>query len=353
MEKKNKIIIICLSIIIFVLVAGFLGYIIYDKYQENLIQEEQNILEDTKQKYTNLNSQIELLILNEEEQNKISSDLAIIKNAIENGHITPEISNTVEDVNTKIEKIKANNISVLTEKEAEVNNIDVSKFNEEQNNKVAELQNQYNSLKEQRNYKEAQNKIQEVIDYKNNTNAEITKAEQDAEAQRQAEEQAKKTTSNSSNSNNKTTNNSSSSSNKTTSNNNSSNSNNSNTNSQPTQNNSNSGTPTVSSANISHNITNKYSVSNIGGKYSGHYMRHYTFSGSIKNNSNATAIVTIKIDLYDTGEGSVLARTETKTVEVEPNGATAISVVFDIDSEEQYPCAMYRDSIKILSVKAK
>ena len=65
-------------------------------------------------------------------------------------------------------------------------------FNEEQKNKSTELQNQYQELKNQGKYKDAQVKVQECIDYKNNTNAEITKAEQEAEAERIRQEEAKK-----------------------------------------------------------------------------------------------------------------------------------------------------------------
>ena len=45
------------------LVVSFASYVIYEKYQENLAQERQALLENTKQKYEKINSDIEKLIL--------------------------------------------------------------------------------------------------------------------------------------------------------------------------------------------------------------------------------------------------------------------------------------------------
>lgn len=116
-KKSNKKIIIILSIIIFLLVVAFASYIIYEKYQENLIQEKRALLENTKQKYESINSDIEKLILSEEEQKEINEQIEMVKNAIDNDIITDEISSTIENITSKIEKIETNNNSILEEEE--------------------------------------------------------------------------------------------------------------------------------------------------------------------------------------------------------------------------------------------
>ena len=139
-KKSNKKIIIILSIIIFLLVVAFASYIIYEKYQENLIQEKRALLENTKQKYESINSDIEKLILSEEEQKEINEQIEMVKNAIDNDIITDEISSTIENITSKIEKIETNNNSILEEEEKKSNEIDISKFNEEQKKKVEEFE---------------------------------------------------------------------------------------------------------------------------------------------------------------------------------------------------------------------
>ena len=95
------------------------------------------------------------------------------------------------------------------------------------------------------------------------------------------------------------------------------NGNNSNSNESNAQNNSTSSDNNVSASNITHNITLKYNATN-SPQYSSHWIRHFTYSGSVKNSSNLTAIVQLRINLYDYSNGAVLARTETRTIEIEP-----------------------------------
>lgn len=304
-KKSNKKIIIILSIVIFLLVVSFASYIIYGKYQENLVKEKQILLENTKQKYESINSDIEKLILSEGEQKEISEQIETVKSAIDNNSISDETSSIIDDITSKIAELKTNNNSILEEQEKKSDEIDISKFNDEQKKKIDELKKEYNNLKNEEKYREAKTKIDEIIDYKNNTNNEILKAEEEAKAQAEAEAQKQTTT------NKKPT---STTTNKNNSNNNSSNSNN-NSNSSNTQNNSSSSN--ISSSNITHNITLKYSATNTP-QYSSHWIRHFTYTGSVKNSSNVTAVVKIRINLYDYSNGAVLARTETRTIEIAP-----------------------------------
>ena len=78
-KKDSKKIIVILSIVIFLLILAFASYIIYEKYQENLAQERQALLENTKQKYESINSDIEKLILTEEEQKEINEQIEKVK----------------------------------------------------------------------------------------------------------------------------------------------------------------------------------------------------------------------------------------------------------------------------------
>ena len=82
MENKNKskYIIICLIVVIVLLVAGGIGYICYEKYQEKVEIQKQEQIEDIQAKYNNFNSQIESLILSEEEQKQINGEMEKIKN---------------------------------------------------------------------------------------------------------------------------------------------------------------------------------------------------------------------------------------------------------------------------------
>ena len=84
MENKNKskYIIICLIVVIVLLVAGGIGYICYEKYQEKVEIQKQEQIEDIQAKYNNFNSQIESLILSEEEQTQINGEMEKIKDAI-------------------------------------------------------------------------------------------------------------------------------------------------------------------------------------------------------------------------------------------------------------------------------
>ena len=138
-KKNNKKIIIILSIVIILLVVAFASYIIYEKYQENLVQEKQALLENTKQKYESINSDIEKLILSEEEQKEINEQIETVKSAIDNNSISDETSSIIEDITSKITEIKSNNNSILEEQEKKSNEIDISKFNDEQKKKIDEL----------------------------------------------------------------------------------------------------------------------------------------------------------------------------------------------------------------------
>lgn len=194
MEKKSKkkTLIICLIVVVVLAIVGIIGYVAYEKYQDKLLKEKQELIANSLEKCNIIETQMALLILSEEEQQGINVELENIKKAINEENITENTTVSINNLNNKIEKIKANNNTFLTDKENELNGINVEKFNEEQNNKSAELQNQYQELKSQGKYKEAQAKIQEGIDYKNNTNAEITKAEEEAEAERIRQEEEKK-----------------------------------------------------------------------------------------------------------------------------------------------------------------
>ena len=171
MGKKKKIFIIVLTIVVAVLVVGGIGYVCYNKYQQKIElqkQEQKQELEKwVKENYENSNSQIEELILNEEEQNEINAEIEKVKVALENGDITENTKEIVQVIMQKIQQMQQSNITILENKEKELNEIDVSKFNEEQNKKVQELQNTYTELKENGKYKEAQAKIDEIIEYKN------------------------------------------------------------------------------------------------------------------------------------------------------------------------------------------
>lgn len=61
----------------------------------------------------------------------------------------------------------------------------------------------------------------------------------------------------------------------------------------------------------------------------------------------------LKLNLYDVGGAKVLVRTTTKTLEIESKQSIAINEVFDVDSEEEYTCAMYDYDINIISVEAQ
>ena len=125
-KKNNKKIIIALSIIIALLIASFGGYIAYEKYQEKMIREKQELIEDTNAKYESINTTIELLILNEEEQREINEQMEKVKKAIDDENITEETHNVIENINRKIEEIKSNNKSLIEQKETESNGIDRS-----------------------------------------------------------------------------------------------------------------------------------------------------------------------------------------------------------------------------------
>ena len=172
---------------VFLIACVIGGYFIYRNNQDRIEKQKQEEISRIQGKYDTANSQVDLLILTEEEQANINTQLESIKKALEEKNITEEINNTVESINKTIEEIKTNNTTLLTNKENELNGINIDRFNEEQRNKVTELQNQYHELKEQSNYKQAQAKIQEVIDYVNNTNGEITKAEEEERARQEEE----------------------------------------------------------------------------------------------------------------------------------------------------------------------
>ena len=164
------------------------GYFIYRNNQDRIEKQKQEEISRIQGKYDTANSQVDLLILTEEEQANINTQLESVKKALEEKNITEETNNTIESINNTIGEIKTNNNTLLTNKENELNGINIDRFNEEQRNRVTELQNQYHELKEQSNYKQAQAKIQEVIDYVNNTNGEITKAEEEERARQEEEE---------------------------------------------------------------------------------------------------------------------------------------------------------------------
>lgn len=89
-------------------------------------------MEETQSKYDSINTRLETLILNDEEQNAINTQLETIKKSIDENNITGDTNNIFENINKKIDEIKNNNVSTLSNKENECNNIDISKFNEEQ-----------------------------------------------------------------------------------------------------------------------------------------------------------------------------------------------------------------------------
>lgn len=311
-KKNSKKIIIILSIVIFLLVLSFASYVIYEKYQENLAQERQALLENTKQKYEKINSDIEKLILSEEEQKEINEQIETVKKAIDNNNISNETSSIIEDITSRIAEIKTNNNSNLEEEEKKSNEIDISKFNDEQKKKIDELLKEYNNLKNEEKYKEAQTKMKEIIDYKNNTNEEITKTEEEKKKQEQIENKQQVTSNKNSSTVSSNKNTHSNNSNSTSSNKNDNS--NSDSNSSNTQNNQ---SNSVSSSNITHNITLKYNATN-SPQYSSHWIRYFTYSGSVKNSSNVTVVVQVRINLYDYSNVAVLARTETRTIEIAP-----------------------------------
>lgn len=87
-----------------------------------------------------------------------------------------QILNAIKDSTNKIiEEIRVNSDLII--KENQLNSIIIERFSEEQKNKVTELKRQYYELKEQNRYKEAQEKIKELVNYENNTREEIEKAD--------------------------------------------------------------------------------------------------------------------------------------------------------------------------------
>lgn len=183
-EKKNskkKVLAISIISIVVVLVIGGVVFYVAQNDNKNVVtvDNEPEIL-GMQERYNKLNGEIELLILSEEEQNQINTDLATIKNAIEEKNITDTTKSIVDKLEQKVEEIKNSNISVLTEKENELTAISIEKFNEEQKAKSTELQTAYNNLKNEGKYKEAKAKIEELIQYNNTTNEEISKAEETA-----------------------------------------------------------------------------------------------------------------------------------------------------------------------------
>jgi len=179
-SKKKVIAISIISIIVVLVIAGVIFYVVQSDNKNVVTVDNEQVILGMQERYNKLNGEIELLILSEEEQNQINTDLATIKNAIEEKNITDTTNGIVDKLEQQIEGIKNSNISVLTEKENELTAINIEKFNEEQKAKSTELQTAYNNLKNEGKYKEAKAKIEELIQYNNTTNEEISKAEETA-----------------------------------------------------------------------------------------------------------------------------------------------------------------------------
>lgn len=314
-NKTYKILSICLATCLVLIIIAIGGYFIHEKYQEQQEKQKQELIVNTQEQVEVINSQISMLILSEEEQNEIHMNIEKIEKSIENKNITEEITNTIDTIKSRIEEIKINNISLLEQKENESNQINIDKFNEGQKVKITELQNQYTDLKNNGKYKEAQTKIQEIIDNKNNTNAEIAKAEEEEKARQEAEKKKQTSNTSSSYSNKNNSNNSSSSSTIQQQ-------------QQPTQATSTKPPkPTAMTASFNPN----YTVTNYGGDYV------IKCTGVLKNTNtyykllDANVIVTIT----DANNGAIVGTMSDRAPQgyLEPNGSYAVSMTYYADKE--------------------
>lgn len=163
--KKLIVIGVCGVVVVGGGTAAIVHYNTNDSVKAASNVDEKISIDDLTERYNDAMELLDNLILEEDAYSLIQKDLSKIKLVIDKNEITKTTTKDMTTIENNLAGYEKESLKILEEKESSVP--DYTNFEEEIKNNISSMFDDYNSLKGNGKYKDANNKIDEIINYIN------------------------------------------------------------------------------------------------------------------------------------------------------------------------------------------